>query len=600
MWKTNLLLASVFVSSILVERAEAQGRSFAGCDYSQGIVFVMEDNRIVWTHEAKESNDIWVLPDGHLLFTTGKGVLEMNRQNDTLFHYASESPIFACQRLRNGNTFIGECNKGRLLEVSPAGQIVKEVCILSAGVTDGGFAFMRNARRLDNGHYLVAHYGDERVTEYDADGKVVWNVPVPGGPHSVIRQPNGHTLVSVADKTQDPRLVELDAEGRTVWEFSNKDVPDHSLKFLGGMQCLPDGKILFTNWVGHVNPEERAHLFLIDKEKHILHTLRNHEGIQTMSSVYSLDAVGDKSTYRNPVIDYSLPDPTVIKADDGFYYLYATENIRNVPIHRSRNLVDWEEIGTSFTDQTRPTFEPEGNIWAPDINRVDGQYVMYYSMSVWGGEWTCGIGIATATSPAGPFTDRGMLFRSNGIGVQNSIDPFYIEEKGRKYLFWGSFRGIYGIELASDGLSVKKDAKPRQIAGTAYEGTYIHKKDGYYYLFASIGSCCEGIKSTYTTVVGRSNHLFGPYVDKQGRPMLENHHEVLIHANDAFVGTGHNSEIVADEAGNDWVFYHAVDKKNPVGRVLMLDRIDWQTGWPVVNTSSPALEADRPVFRHIH
>ena len=99
-----------------------------------------------------------------------------------------------------------------------------------------------------------------------------------------------------------------------------------------------------------------------------------------------------KSTYLNPVIDYSLPDPTVIKAGDGYFYLYATEDIRNTPIHRSRNLVDWEEIGTAFTEETRPTFEPKGGLWAPDINYIGGQYVLYYSMSVWGGEWTCGIG----------------------------------------------------------------------------------------------------------------------------------------------------------------------------------------------------------------
>lgn len=73
-----------------------------------------------------------------------------------------------------------------------------------------------------------------------------------------------------------------------------------------------------------------------------------------------------KSTYRNPVIDYSLPDPTIIKADDGYFYLYATEDIRNTPIHRSRNLVDWEEIGTAFTEETRPTFEPKGGLWAPE------------------------------------------------------------------------------------------------------------------------------------------------------------------------------------------------------------------------------------------
>lgn len=301
--------------------------------------------------------------------------------------------------------------------------------------------------------------------------------------------------------------------------------------------------------------------------------------------------------YSNPVIDYSLPDPTVIKGDDGYFYLYATEDIRNVPIHRSTDLVHWDYVGTAFTKTTRPTFEPKGGIWAPDINKIGNKYVMYYSMSVWGGEWTCGIGVAVADRPEGPFVDKGKLFRSNEINVQNSIDPFYIEDNGKKYLFWGSFRGIYGIELSKDGLSLKKGAKPKQIAGTAYEGTYIHKHNGYYYLFASIGSCCEGLKSTYTTVVGRSKNLFGTYVDKENRPMMENHHEVLIHKNKSFVGTGHNSEIVSDKKGADWLFYHAVSVENPSGRVLMLDRIYWdEDGWPSVNGESPSLKAVAPEF----
>ena len=94
------------------------------------------------------------------------------------------------------------------------------------------------------------------------------------------------------------------------------------------------------------------------------------------------------------------------------------------------------------------------------------------------------------------------------------------------------------------------------MAGTAYEGTYIHKKDGHYYFFASIGSCCEGLKSTYTTVVGRSDNLFGPYVDKNGGSMMDNKHEVLIQKSNSFVGTGHNSEIVTDNAGNDLSLIH--------------------------------------------
>ena len=300
--------------------------------------------------------------------------------------------------------------------------------------------------------------------------------------------------------------------------------------------------------------------------------------------------------YKNPVVDYSLPDPTVIKGDDGYFYLYATEDIRNLPIHRSKDLVNWEFLGTAFTDESRPDFEPNGGIWAPDINKIGDKYVLYYSMSVWGGEWTCGIGCAVSDRPERPFKDCGMMFRSNGIKVQNSIDPFYIEDNGHKYLFWGSFRGIYAIELSEDGLSLKSGSSPVQIAGTAYEGTYIHKRGGYYYMFASIGSCCEGLKSTYTTVVGRSTSLFGPYLDKKGQSMMDNHHEILIHKNDSFVGTGHNSEIVSDNAGTDWLFYHAVSVANPDGRVLMLDKIDWIDGWPSVEGNSPSVKSEKPRF----
>ncbi|GEM_PF-13120 len=306
--------------------------------------------------------------------------------------------------------------------------------------------------------------------------------------------------------------------------------------------------------------------------------------------------VAETRIYNNPVIGYSLPDPTIIQANDGYFYLYATEDIRNLPIHRSKDLVYWEMVGTAFTDESRPTFEPKGGIWAPDIEYINGQYVLYYSMSVWGGHWTCGIGAAVSDRPEGPFTDKGPLFISKEIDVENSIDQFYIEDKGKKYLFWGSFHGLYAIELSEDGLSVKEGAQKQKVAGNAYEAVYIHKRNGYYYMFASIGSCCEGVNSTYTTVAGRSENLFGPYTDKQGKRMLDNNHEIIIQANNRFVGTGHNSEIVTDDNGDNWIFYHAVDKENPAGRVLLMDRVEWQDEWPVIKGGTPSLEAIAPYF----
>lgn len=314
----------------------------------------------------------------------------------------------------------------------------------------------------------------------------------------------------------------------------------------------------------------------------------------------SVPAAGQSAAqYANPVIDRNVPDPSLVRGDDSKFYLFATETVRNLPIYRSDNLTDWEFVGTAFTDSTRPDFVPKAGIWAPDISRIGDKYVMHYSMSVWGGEWSCGIGVASADRPEGPYTNHGKMFRSDEIGVQNCIDPFYIEESGRKYLFFGSFSGIYYVELTDDGLSVKDGCRPTQIAGKAYEATYIHKRGGKYYFFASTGTCCEGLKSTYATVVGRSDSLLGPYTDRNGRPMLENNHEVVIHKNKHFVGTGHNSEIITDADGNDWILYHAfkVKKdKGKMGRKLMLDRVEWVDGWPKVATDSPSLKAPKPRF----
>ena len=299
--------------------------------------------------------------------------------------------------------------------------------------------------------------------------------------------------------------------------------------------------------------------------------------------------------YQNPIINASLPDPSVIKAHDGHYYLYATENIRNLPIYRSDNLVDWDYVGTAFDDESRPKWNPNGRIWAPDINFFDGQYVLYYSKSVWGGEWTCGIGVATAASPEGPFTDHGALFISEDIGVRNSIDPFYMEDGGKKYVFWGSFHGIYGIELADDGLAVKPGSTPVPIAGNQMEGTYIHKRGDYYYLFGSNGSCCEGANSTYQVIYGRSKHLFGPYTTKEGQPMLEGHYSVLLHGNEKVAGPGHNAEFITDGKGQTWMLYHGYLKIDPdAGRQVFMDKVEWKDGWPVVAGSEPSSNSSSP------
>lgn len=312
-----------------------------------------------------------------------------------------------------------------------------------------------------------------------------------------------------------------------------------------------------------------------------------------------------ETEYINPVFKPILADPTVVKdPNSDYFYAYGTEDYWEtdkkghlVAIVRSKDLVNWVYIGDAFT--VKPNWKASGGIWAPDVVLVNGKYHLYYSYSVWA-DANPGIGLAISDSPSGPFTDVGKLFLSSEIGVPNSIDPFYYEDEGKKYLFWGSYsdlagQGTYGVELAADGKSVKDMSQKFKIAAGDFEGVNLFKKGEYYYFFGSKNNCCDGAASVYQVRVGRSKSLRGPYVDKAGNEITTKGNGTLVlQRNDYYAGPGHNARLITDKNGEQWMLYHAMDVKNAMigtvnQRALMLDKVNWDVdGWPLVNNGSPS------------
>ncbi|MDR7128619.1 arabinan endo-1,5-alpha-L-arabinosidase [Algoriphagus sp. 4150] len=322
------------------------------------------------------------------------------------------------------------------------------------------------------------------------------------------------------------------------------------------------------------------------------------ESAENLVTTPDQPTISDTLTYINPVFEPVLADPTVVKVGDVFY-AYGTEDnwgeeggYHLVPVIKSSDLVNWEVVGNSMDE--KPSWKERGGIWAPDVTQVGDQFYMYYSFSTWG-DPNPGIGLAIADSPEGPFVDQGKVFDSEEIGVANSIDPFYIEENGAKFLIWGSFHGLYLTELTADGK--KPTGEKLRVAGDHLEAAYVYKKDGYYYLFGSAGTCCEGANSTYKVLVGRSENLEGPYLDKEGKSLLDSDSGTLVvgrnEGESGYAGPGHNAEIVLDDAGQEWLLYHGMDKQKPKlengtnRRVLLLDKIIWVDGWPSVSGLVP-------------
>jgi outer membrane protein assembly factor BamB len=119
----------------------------------------------------------------------------------------AQTSIGAARKLPDGQTVFvagGECvrldARGKQVKNFPVGLVYNL----------GG-----NIDVLPNGRVLVPEYTQNRVAEYDADGKLVWSVKV-RFPTSAVRLPNGNTLVvSLVDR----RAVELTRDGREVWNF---------------------------------------------------------------------------------------------------------------------------------------------------------------------------------------------------------------------------------------------------------------------------------------------------------------------------------------------------------------------------------------------
>jgi arabinan endo-1,5-alpha-L-arabinosidase len=326
------------------------------------------------------------------------------------------------------------------------------------------------------------------------------------------------------------------------------------------------------------------------------------------------------TSYTNPISDDfadTFADPAVIRGKDGYWYAYGTsdplregEGMRHLlPISRSTDLVSWEYVGDAFTEATLPTWADTSqgaSLWAPDIRYVDGQYRLYYVVTETTlGSGSSAIGVATAPTPTGPWTDSGDPVVDPRPAGQWNFDPsLVVGPDGVEYLFYGSYYGgIWVTELSEDGTEAV--GTPIQVAiDNKYEGAFVMWHDGYWYIFMSSANCCAGPTTGYSVHVARSEAITGPYVDQQGISILQSRAggtPILAPNGNTWIGTGHNT-VVTDLAGQDWIIYHAIDRTDPYldgtsginERPMLLDRLDWVDGWPTVNAGEWASDGEQP------
>lgn len=336
-------------------------------------------------------------------------------------------------------------------------------------------------------------------------------------------------------------------------------------------------------------------------------------------------------TYRNPLplrlasgeLAQNCADPGVLrdpKASRPSWYLYCTSDpvskrerdqagwhVRLVPIYRSSDLVHWDFVADAFNERPPGLAAPDAGLSAPEPAYLDGRYYLYFTVTdvadehspVRGCSRDSAIGVATADSPAGPWTAQSQPVvapRQVGPGCdfRPVSDPKVVADGGQKYLYYGGHGGgIWVQRLRADGLAVEGGA--RRVGADDEEGAEVVRHDGWWYLFASTGD---------TVAVGRARAPAGPFLDRDGKDMAAGPAggtPLLSQNGKRWTEPGHNT-VFQDAAGQWWTIYQAIDANAPFfsapdklrRSVAMLDRIDWIDGWPVAAGGQAPSDAELP------
>lgn len=307
-------------------------------------------------------------------------------------------------------------------------------------------------------------------------------------------------------------------------------------------------------------------------------------------------------------------DPEAVRWG-GAYYVFSTND--GVPIRRSTDLRYWRFLGRVFPQQL-PSWAA-GEVpgveapWAPGLAHFDGRWHLYYSLSTFGSQRSV-IGLATNATldPAAPgyaWQDRGKVVESRPGYEHNAIDPAVVEDvTGGLWLVWGSWSGgimLHALDRES-GRFATADTVTRVLARRpgvrAIEGPYIVRRGGRYYLFASFDLCCRGVESTYNVRVGRSDAVTGPYLDRDGMPMLEGGGSLVLEGYGRVRGPGHAS--VLEDGGEYLLVHHYYDAEDGGTPHLQVRPLVWDAdGWPLAGEayagqpSGPPPAGSSPVGR---
>lgn len=269
-----------------------------------------------------------------------------------------------------------------------------------------------------------------------------------------------------------------------------------------------------------------------------------------------------------------IHDPSTIVECDGKYYTFGTGG---------GGLISedgWRWNGGAV----RP-----GGGAAPDAIKIGDRYLVAYgatggSSNHKGAIFTMWNKTLDPNSPDFKYSEPLLVATSDGYEECDAIDPGLMLDPvtGRLWMTYGTYFGFSRVvELDPKTGGLVQGNEPVDIA-VAVEATVMTYNDGWYYLLATHGSCCDGANSTYNIVVGRSKSVTGPFIDNVGRSMLQGGGKMVAATRGRLIGPGHFGRMIIEDAIEKMSFHYEADLDQSGRSVLGIRPLLWKDGWPVI------------------
>lgn len=346
-----------------------------------------------------------------------------------------------------------------------------------------------------------------------------------------------HSIVDVCGVLGEPASLEGAGAVRLLgWQFPFVLIPKHRLE----MDLMP---------VPIRTRNRRMYLPALALLLVLVAGLPSHRAAPTAAAAAA-------HTYRNPVFAQDFPDPMVLRVGAD-YYAYGTTtgwepSGHLFPILHSRDLVHWRYVADAMG--TSPMWG-NNDWWAPSVIAHDGIYYMYFVGVGLKAGGHC-LGVATATTPTGPFKDRGIVACADAKG-DGYIDPApFIDAGGKAYLYLSVDNPYHNISVLPLSADLLRATGPRKELftlsqawehGTQFstvEGPFMVKHGALYWLFYSGNDW----QHDYAVGVATARSPLGPFTKYPNNPILHNVRGVT--------GPGGGS-LFQDARGSWWLAYHA-------------------------------------------